>query len=323
MVSEKPVSKIIQGKPGRIFWLKLNERGFLMKSRAMIELILVGLLFFPAIAYCADSLEVIEYMETGSINWTTGIIQAMGFNVPSKKDFGKPVDRQKALNAAKEVAHHNLFEVVKSIRIDSDTTVNDFAVKKDVIMAEIKSMTKRASIVKQEYLSDGTVQVSMEMRLFGGFTQLVLPQEIKQVEPIKPVKPVEEVPPSPFGETITPDSSFEPDIYTGLIVDARGLKTMPAMSLKIYDEKGNEVYGAAFVSREFAVQQGMTGYVKDLAAVLCNPRVTDNPLTAKALRVVGSECSDIIISNAEASKVRSASEHLCFLKKCRVMIVVD
>ena len=92
---------------------------------------------------------------------------------------------------------------------------------------------------------------------------------------------------------------------------------------KIVDEAGQEVYGSAFVSREYAVQQGMSGYGKTLEASKQNQRVADNPLTVRGLRTDGPGRSDIVISNADAAKLKNASEHLSFLKKCRVMIVVD
>jgi hypothetical protein len=114
-----------------------------------------------------------------------------------------------------------------------------------------------------------------------------------------------------------------PAIFTGLVVDARGLNARPAMSPKILDERGNEVYGSAYVSREFAVQQGMAGYAKDLTASQTNPRVTNQPLTVKGLKTEGPGQSDLVISNADADTIRSASENLSFLKKCRVMIVLD
>jgi hypothetical protein len=95
------------------------------------------------------------------------------------------------------------------------------------------------------------------------------------------------------------------------------------MSPKVQDENGQEVYGSAFVSREYAVQQGMSGYAKNVDAARTNQRVTDNPLLLKGLRVEGAGQSDIVISNADASMLRSASENLSFMKKCRVMIVVD
>jgi hypothetical protein len=95
------------------------------------------------------------------------------------------------------------------------------------------------------------------------------------------------------------------------------------MAPKVLDETGKEVYGSAYVSREFAVQQGMSGYARDLTAAQSNPRVTNNPLTVKGIRTEGSGRSDIVVSNGDASRLRGVSENLSFLKKCRVMIVVD
>ncbi|MCD6297537.1 MAG: hypothetical protein J7M30_10320, partial [Deltaproteobacteria bacterium] len=175
------------------------------------------------------------------------------------------------------------------------------------IMSKIASMVKNAEVVKKEYFSDGTVKVIMEMNLRGGFAQLVLPKEISPLESIRTMTPVKD--------------SFS--VFTGLVVDTRGLGVIPVMSPKILDENAREVYGPAFVSREYAVQQGMSGYSKDLAEAQSNQRVADNPLTVKGLRIKGCEHSDIVISNADASKLRSASENLSFMKKCRVIIVIE
>jgi hypothetical protein len=158
------------------------------------------------------------------------------------------------------------------------------------------------------------VEVTIEMSLTSGFAQLILPGDIMQVEPIKTSQSAPESRPSK-----RPNQS----LYTGLIVDARGLKAGPAMNPKILDEGGLEVYGAAFVSREYAVQQGMSGYAAGLEAAKCQSRVSDHPLIVKGLKATVPGFSDIVISNADATKLRSASQNLSFLKQCRVVIVVD
>ena len=112
-------------------------------------------------------------------------------------------------------------------------------------------------------------------------------------------------------------------VYTGMVIDARGLQARPAMAPKILDENGKEVYGSMNVVREYDVKQGMSGYARDLTAAQSNPRVTNNPFTVKGLKAEGPGKSDIVISNADAEKVRGTSDNLLFLKKCRVMIVLD
>ena len=107
------------------------------------------------------------------------------------------------------------------------------------------------------------------------------------------------------------------------MVDARGLGVRPVMVPEIIDENHQEVYGSAFVSREYAVQRGMSGYGKNIENSVHNRRVADHPLVVKGLRAVGSGHSRIVISNADASKLRSTSESLSLLKECRVVIEVD
>jgi hypothetical protein len=108
-----------------------------------------------------------------------------------------------------------------------------------------------------------------------------------------------------------------------MVVDARGLQARPAMSPKILDENGKEVYGSTNVDRDYAVQQGVSGYARDLTAAQSNQRVTNNPVSLKGIRTDGPGRSDIIISNADADVIRSSAETMNVLKKCRVMIVLD
>lgn len=294
-----------------------------MKKYAILAIVFVGLLILPASVYCQQWQDLVEQVGNGSVNWTKGVVQAKGIGAPPEKYYGKPQARPMALRAAKLDAMRNLLETTKGVRISSTTTVKDFAITSDIIMSQVDGMVKGAQIVHQEYMSDATVEVTIQMSLMGGFAQLILPKEIKQVESIRPVPPVHKEPLPPIAEPSAPAPKPASEVFTGMVIDARGINARPAMAPKIINENGEEVYGSAYVSREFAVQQGMSGYAKDLTAAQSNPRVTNNPLTVKGLRTEGPGSSDIVISSADASKLRSASEHLSFLKKCRVMIVVD
>jgi hypothetical protein len=296
-----------QGILKMIRFLNVNEGGIMKEKQSFFMLVLMVLILVPAAGYCDQEQDLIEQVGNGSINWSQGIIQGKGIGAPPEKDYGKPQARPLALRAAKLDALRNILEVVKGVRIDSTTVVRDFAIESDIIMTKVEGMVRGARQVKQEYLSDGTVEIIMAVDMRGGFAQLVLPQDIKQVEPITSMVPAQKA----------------PDVLTGLVVDAKGLKVRPAMAPKILDENGQEVYGSAFVSREYAVQQGMSGYGKNLIEAQRNPRVTDNPLTVKGLRTEGPGRCDIVISNADAARLKNAAEHLSFLKKCRVMIVVD
>jgi hypothetical protein len=303
-----------------------------MKKRNLVVVAVVALmLVFPATqGFVAEWQDVVQNVGvSGSINWSQGIMTATGIGSPPEKYYGKPQARPMALRAAQLDAYRNLLEVTKGVRINSVTVVEDSMVSSDMIRSQVDGMVKGTQVIKKEYLSDGTVEVTIAMSLRGGFAQLILPKDIKQVPEIKTIPPAPPAvpegampaPPPAMPEPTTP--AVAPAIYTGLVVDARGLGARPAMSPKIRDERGQEVYGSAYVSREYAVQQGMAGYAKDLTASQTNPRVTNEPLTVKGLKTEGPGQSDLVISNADADKIRSASENLSFLKKCRVMIVLD
>ncbi len=278
-----------------------------MKKRLFFVLTLVTLLTFSVFGYGDNCRDVVEQKEKGSINWSKGVIQAKGIGIPPKNISENSNARSTALINAKLNASHKILEIVNALRIDGGTVVGDYANKDDVIMSKITNMARNAKVVKKEYLTDGTVKIKMEMNLRGGFAQLVLPKEIKPLDSITPV-------------TMSKTSSFA---FTGLVVDARGLNVRPVMVPKILDENNQEVYGSAFVSREYAVQQGMIGYDRNLEEILNNQRVTDHPLVVRGLKALDPARSEIVISNADASRLRSASESLYFMRKCRVIILVD
>lgn len=263
--------------------------------------------------------EVIETInDHGWVNWCQGIIYAEGLGrVPA--EVCKEKQDPSTAKDAEEDAHANLFQTVKEVRIDSSARVRDLVEKSDMIRVQLQGMVKRAQLIKREYLSDGTVHVTVALKLTGGLAQLALPEYVRQVRDIKPISGEPSV-----GKK--PEKSSEPSpptVYTGLVVDARGLQGQPAMVPMIVDENGREVYGSAYVSREFAVQNGMAAYGRDLKTAQNDPRVSNQALAVRALRTVGPSGCDFVISNADAWKIQNASENLLFLKKCRVLIVLD
>jgi hypothetical protein len=252
--------------------------------------------------------------DKGLINYEEGYIEAVGTGAPPEQYYKKPQARPMALRAAQVDAYRNLLETVQGVQIDSQTSVKDFVVTNDEINTKISGLVKGAAIVKKEYLSDGTVEVTVRMPM-SGVAKAILPKAItddKKTD-MKDHKPV------PFSKK----PAAEDALYTGLVLDARGLQGRPAMSPKIFDENGAEVYGTLIVNKDYAMQQGICGYARDLTAAQSNPRVTNSPLTAKAISAQGTGMSEFKISNDDAKKIRAAKENLTFLQKCRVMIVLD
>ncbi|MFA9433475.1 MAG: hypothetical protein ACERKR_02245 [Deltaproteobacteria bacterium] len=252
--------------------------------------------------------EVVQQFDQGSINWSTGKVVAVGIGAPPSKPANMAQARAMARRAAITVARRNLLEISQGVQVDSMTLVKDFTVKSDIIRTSVQGVVRNAQVIDTAYMSDGSVEVTMVMSLGGEFANVILPPP-----------PVGMGDPSPF-QMPPPGTS---QVYTGMVIDARGLGARPAMAPKIVDESGKEIYGSAMVNREFAVQQGMVGYAKDLSAAQGNNRVTDRPVTIKALRTSGAAKCDVVISDSDAAKLTSAAENLSFLQKCRVMVVLD
>lgn len=298
--------------------------------------LLVGV---SAIARADDAApDLLTLLDDGFVNWSKGIIAAKGKAVPPEIHQGNQQGRSMAVRQAIGNATDNLFNAIQKIQIDANTRVGDVVADGDEIFIKLKSMVKDANVVGQKYMTDGTVEVMIQMSLNGGFAQLILPPEIKQIESVKPILPGntsdastrrehsegnDEGEPADEPAAGQTEKNDPPETYTGVVVDARGIVFRPAMAPRIVDENGAEVFGAEFASREYAVQQGMCGYTKELAGAAKDPRVADNPMMLKGIRTKGLGQCDILVSNSDANRLRSDFKHLDVLKQCRVLIVLD
>lgn len=248
----------------------------------------------------------------GNINWTDQVIRATGIGAPNP-NMPPGAQRAGAIEAAKTVALRNLLQMVKGMYIDSKTTVENAMVMSDRIETQVSGIVRNFRIVDTRYMSTGDIEVDVEVPLSSFYEILAeLPGGLPPAGQ-----------PAPSGQVSGMPATPQSAVYTGLVVDASGLGARPALSPKIIDEAGNEVYGTGYVSREYALQVGVVGYEKDLTRARANERVTGNPLVFKALRATGPNKTDIVISNQDAQVIRSAAVNLNFLQQCRVMIVLD
>ncbi len=283
------------------------------KTVAFATIALVSaILMVPAMVWAQG--EVVQQFNNGSINWSTGRVTAVGIGAPPSSPANMAQARAMARRAAITVARRNLLEITQGVQVDSMTLVKDFVVRSDIVRTSVQGVVRNAQVVDTAYMSDGSVEVTIVMDMGGEFANVILPPPPIGVE--GPGVPALPMPPA------GPEMGT-PEVWTGLVIDARGLGARPAMAPKVLNEDGKEIYGSAMVDREYAVQQGMVGYAKDLSAAQGNSRVTDRPITLKALRTTGQAKCDVVISNNEAAKLLAAADNLSFLQKCRVMVVLD
>ncbi len=269
--------------------------------RKVVLLMLCVLIFLPVLIYA-------QYQQQtpsgGLVDWTDQVIREVGIGSPNPN---MPIASQRAgaIEAAKRVALRNLLERVQGMNITSEVTIEEYMVTSDVIRNRIEGTVRNFRVVDTRYKSDGSVEVEVAVPL-SSLYDVVLPEYISEN--------------GGYGKGQLPAPSA---VFTGLIVDARGLGLRPAMAPKVLDQNENEVYGTGKVSRDYATQIGVVGYEKNLERARSNERVTNNPMVVKAVQVSGSHKTDVVVSNQDAGKIRAAGQNLNFLQQCKVMFVLD
>ncbi len=242
---------------------------------------------------------------SGELDWTNQIVKSIGIGVINPNAVNVGQARAGCLRAARVTAQRNLLEIIQGVNIDSETTVENFMTTSDVVKTQVNGVLQGAQQIGQPvYKSDGTCELTMGVRVTGDLADILLP------------------PPDNFGGKQDDVPSGPQKVYTGLVVNAFGLGAVPAMAPKVLDEDGNELYGTSYVSRDYAVEQGVVGYAKNVDQARENPRVADNPLVLQAVEASGSKKANIVISNEDAKKLEDDSIDWGFLKECKVIIVL-
>lgn len=120
--------------------------------------------------------DAVETVGQGMINWTSGEVYATGIGAPPSHSVNPAQARAMAERAAQIVAYRNLLEIIKGVRVDSETVVENFMTKSDIIRTRVDGIIRGAMPVKKQYLSDGSVEVTVVMRMKGDFLNAVVPE---------------------------------------------------------------------------------------------------------------------------------------------------
>lgn len=234
--------------------------------------------------------------------------------VPDK--ITNPVQRRLlGFRAAKTVAYRNLLEMVGEVRIDAQTKVSMAMVESDEVSSQVTGIVKGARVVPGSQREiDGLYRLALKIDLRNEFADAVLPAQGPPQEP-EPL-PAE----ADFFKIFVP-----PKPYTGLLIDARGLDLRPSMAPRIFNQGGQEIYGAGVADRLYATQMGVVGYDKDMDRALTSDRLggeESRPLVVKAQSVSGPYNGDVVISDEEAIWVRMADQKQNFLAQCRIVFLL-
>ena len=93
--------------------------------------------------------EVVQAVGNGEVNWSQGIITAKGSGVPPKEARNIAQARLMTERAALTDARRNLLEVLKGVRVDSVTEVENFMMKSDQIRLQAEGFIQGSVELKQ------------------------------------------------------------------------------------------------------------------------------------------------------------------------------
>ncbi|MEW6665490.1 MAG: hypothetical protein AB1512_09740 [Thermodesulfobacteriota bacterium] len=275
------------------------------KLLAWLAVVFLSCLLLPVRAQAGAYTEVFH---SGKIDWLKGTAEAVGIAIPARgvAKTGRP--KGKAAAEAEKAARRNLLELLGRIKIDSRTSLADLLSQSEQFKAEVQRLVQKTPVQRVRNRKDGGVEATLRIELAGPMAELILPKDIRIIDSVLQPK--------------VPAENTE-KAFTGLVVDCSGLRVRPSMAPKIYDEDGQMVYGPPFISREHAVKEGVARYGRDLAASKADGRVGSRPLTVKGIRTAATGSSDVVISNADAARVKASAGNLRSLQRCRVLLVLD
>ncbi|EPR31600.1 Putattive Lipoprotein LPP20 [Alkalidesulfovibrio alkalitolerans DSM 16529] len=254
----------------------------------------------------ADSLTFSEALGSGAqaeegLDWRFGVAVASGLGVPPPFAVTGQQARGMAIRAAEVAARKNLQAMIASIFIDASTTVGQAMSSNDVLRERVLGLLQNSRIVETSLRDDNSAMVVVGLDLHGEFADIFLPRVMGAAS-----------------GGVAPHGG-----YTGLIVDARGLQAKPALVLRILDEGGRELYGPTSAERQAAVEHGMAVYHLGMEAARLDARAGGRPLQVRAVRAVGTNRTDLILSDPEVALLREGLGGSKALSRCRVVIVFD
>jgi len=219
-------------------------------------------------------------------------------------------------------------QALKSAFYDRDWTVGSYLSSHLLVQRRLERMNLVSQRLGTKYLSDGTVSTEYEFPLTGAVLGMMLP--VRSVPRLLgrtacPCcgQPWPEGKEPPAGVKLVPYETGGAPEYTGVLIDAKGLESRPALFPRVVTESGDEVFGPDFAIPEQMAQSGLVGYFDDRAQAMTAGRIGPDPLIVRALGVAGTNACDLVVSHADAARIHGSKASLELLSRCHVGFLVD
>jgi hypothetical protein len=249
--------------------------------------------------------QVRELVPGGAIDWSGKTVWARGAGVLDPGNSNRDQAWQMAQRAATVVAQRNLLEIVKGVRVDSDTRVQDLMAEHDSAYQRIEALVKRArqrSPARYDSLG-GTVEIELECDLYGedGVQGALAPPPVAG-------------PPSRnlAAGRLSPTARDFLRQYSVLVLDGGGTGLKPALFPKLYDDSGSLLFDPQELASAGATGAGAVQYVGALDQIPARPDI-GQPMMLRVREVRGKLGTDIVLARADAGTLREMKDALEFL----------
>jgi hypothetical protein len=244
-------------------------------------------------------------------------IESMGAP-PARLAAGSSAAYADARRVAYVLAGRNLAEILSGLYIESSTSLADAGAHEfsDKVKAELmRTRIPGGKVIKEtsieDFRWDNHVRMTVRYPLSTAIPELMraMGPHLREVEKTLPAAP----PP------VAPDESNT--AYDGLIVSVpEGFQ--PTIAPKIFNSKGELVYGANSVSMDVLVSQGVAQFTNQIGKAQAGLEAhgAKEILTVSGTLHAGDK--DIDIDDGDANKILGANAQTDFLAKGRVVLVV-
>jgi hypothetical protein len=283
-------------------------------------------LTFTAEFCCPEGL-IQEVEDSGVVDWQKLVIRCTGVGAPTPEADPR---RPSVIQSARSDALDKLLKTLRAVSLTSEATVGEIMDHDEALSSRVRESVKKFREVGTHYMSDGSVEIEVEHFLRGELMDLLLPVSGggKRITDglLCPICGQ----PWPEGREVPPDlrlvweTGWKPrETYTGLVIDARGLGLKPALAPQVLNERGKIVYSVAFAKRPSSKEVGIIAYERGLDRARDKERVGSNPLVIVGLRARGRNRTDVVIDDDHVAMLHSMPEHLQFMERCRVIVVLE
>lgn len=298
-----------------------------MTSGTLPRLATAAALALMLVTSPAARAEFIDDVPGGQIDWTDGLVTVTGTGVMPETG-SQAQKRMMGYRAAIADAYRKLAEAVDGVRVDADTTVSNYVTSSDTVRTQVSGLIKGAQATKTEYKPDGSVAVTLTLDLHGKQRSVASALTGKTTPAAAPAVSSSPAQPAPAGSAPVGPAPVGPapvkEDYSGVILDASGLKAEPALNPRLLDESGAVLYPMPYAADPDAVlERGLATYAKSVdEAKTLKARIGKKPLILKVKAVSGPQRSDLVLDRAAAGTLLGADQRKAFLNTLNVVIVL-